>query len=249
MPTSYQGFAYVYDKFMDNIPYEEWSSYLIELFNESSITNGNLVELGCGTGTMCRLMSKSGYNVIGIDNSTDMLTIAAEKLQDTNITLLCQDMCELDLGAEYDGFYSVCDSMNYLLNPADMLSAFQGIKKHLRKNGLFIFDLKTPYFYEYILGDQVFCDHQEDCSYTWENSYFEEDCINQYDLTIFARTPNTDCYEKFTETHHQRAYSIAEIVDLLSQAGLEYVTAYDAFTKNPPSDESERVYIIAKQGE
>lgn len=248
MSISYQGFAYVYDKFMDNIPYKEWSKYLINLFKEYSVKDGTLVELGCGTGTMCQLTEQTGYSVIGIDNSTDMLSIAAEKLQDKqNITLLHQDMRELELGTEYNGFYCVCDSLNYLLNSSDVLATFQGVKKHLKKDGIFIFDLKTPYFYEYILGDQTFCDHQKDCSYTWENSYFEEDSINQYDLTIFVRKPNSDLFERFTETHHQKAYSITEMIDLLLQAGLEYVTSFDAFTKNSPSPESERVYIIAKQ--
>lgn len=77
--------------------------------------------------------------------------------------------------------------------------------------------------------------------------FFEEEQINQYDLTIFARQEDSALFERFTETHHQKAYSITEVIDLLSQAGLEYVTTYDAFTNNPPSPESERVYIIAKQ--
>lgn len=247
MSTAYQGFAYVYDQFMDNIPYETWSRYLTGLFHQYSIKNGTLVELGCGTGTLTLQMKKSGYSVIGIDNSTDMLTLASEKIAGTSgITLLCQDMRELDLGTLYDGFYCLCDSLNYLLSANDILSAFKGIKKYLKDNGVFIFDLKTPYFYQYILGDQVFCDHQRDCSYTWENSYFEEDRINQYDLTIFAKHADSGLFERFCETHHQRAYHLTEIIDLLAEAGLEYITAYDAFTSNPPASTSERIYIIAK---
>ncbi|MGN0153430.1 MAG: class I SAM-dependent DNA methyltransferase [Lachnospiraceae bacterium] len=250
MSTSYQGFAYVYDKFMDNIPYTDWSQYLIGLFQKYSIPKGKLVELGCGTGTLTFLMAQAGYQLIGVDNSVDMLTIAADKTADCkNIALLQQDMCELSLGTTYDGFYCLCDSLNYLLTAAAVSATFTGVKKYLKKNGIFIFDIKTPFFYENILGDQVFCDHQEDCSYTWENSYFEEDRINQYDLTIFARHPESNLFERFYETHHQKAYDLTEIIDLLTQAGLEYVTAYDAFTDNPPSPESERIYIIARNGD
>lgn len=134
MSTSYQDFAYVYDKFMDNIPYEKWSKYLTRLFHKYSVTNGTLIELGCGTGTLSLLMEKAGYNIIGIDNSTDMLTVASEKMQDNpNITLLCQDMCSLDLGSRYNGFFSICDSLNYLLTPSDILSTFCSVKNHLKK--------------------------------------------------------------------------------------------------------------------
>lgn len=45
----------------------------------------------------------------------------------------------------------------------------------------------------------------------------------------------------------QRAYSVEKIKELLEQAGMEFVTAYDAFTKEPPKKDSERVYIIAKE--
>lgn len=248
MSVSYEGFAYVYDQFMDSIPYTEWSHYISELLCEYQITSGTLVELGCGTGTLCRLMSHSGYTILGIDNSIDMLNIASLKTRDEkNITLINQNMCSLELGsAQYDAFYSVCDSINYLLYEEELLSCFIGVKKHLKKSGIFLFDLKTPYFYEEILGNQTFCDHQPECSYTWENSYFPEDQINQYDLTIFVQQEDTNLFQRFTETHHQRAYSLPVIIDLLQQAGLKYVTAYDAFTHNAPHKKSERIYIIAR---
>lgn len=251
MSTIYQDFAYVYDKFMDNIPYEEWSQYIIELFKTYGIPEGTLVELGCGTGTLCQALAETGYSLIGIDNSTDMLTIAADKLSPgQNILLLCQDMSDLELGdASYDGFYCICDSLNYLLTADKIFTTFSGVKQHLKQNGIFIFDLKTPYFYETVLGDQVFCDHQEDCSYTWENSYFKEDGINQYDLTIFVKDSDSGLFQRFFETHQQKAYTLDEIIDLLAQAGLEYVTAYDAFTTNVPTADSERIYVIARNGD
>lgn len=250
MSTSYKNFAYVYDTFMDNIPYKEWSDYLIHLFSTYHITSGTLAELGCGTGTMALLMNNAGFHIIGIDTSADMLTIAADKTcGKKNLTLLLQDMRNLELGMKVDGIYCVCDSLNYLLNPADVQKTFQKVKEHLISNGIFIFDLKTIYFYQEILGDQTFCDHQADCSYTWENSFFEEDHINQYDLTIFTRSEGSPLFERFFETHHQKAYPLSEIVDLLKQAGLEYVKAYDAFTEDTPHAKSERIYIIARNGD
>ena len=63
---------------MDNIPYAEWSDYLCSLLRDYGISSGRLVELGCGTATLANYMSLAGYDVIGIDNSIDMLTIAAD---------------------------------------------------------------------------------------------------------------------------------------------------------------------------
>ncbi|MBO5468603.1 MAG: class I SAM-dependent methyltransferase [Lachnospiraceae bacterium] len=250
MATSYEGFAYLYDQFMNNIPYDDWSHYLLSLLEQYDLSSGTLIELGCGTGTLTTYMAHAGYHIFGIDNSVDMLTIAADKTYAlSNVQLLLQNMQDLNLGdLSCDGAYCLCDSLNYLLTDDDILSTFCGIRRYVRTGGYFIFDLKTRYFYEEILGDQIFCDHQEQGSYIWENSYFEEDSINQYDLTFFAKSEN-GLYEKFNETHHQRAYDLTEIIDFLQTAGLEYVTAYNAFTKMPPAPDSERIYIIARNGD
>lgn len=250
MSTSYGSFAYVYDTFMDNIPYKDWTRYLLQLFAEQGITSGIIAELGCGTATMTLLMNKAGFSVIGVDCSMDMLTIAADKTSGCkNLSLILQDMRELELNQKVDGIYCICDSLNYLLDTKDILLTFQRVKEQLVPGGVFIFDLKTLYFYQEILGDQTFCDHQEDCSYTWENSFFEEEKINQYDLTIFAKAKGSELFERFFETHHQKAYALTEIIDLLNKSGLKYEIAYDAFTKQPPHETSERIYIIARNGD
>ena len=76
---AYSSFAQVYDLFMDNVPYEEWSRYLISLLKEYQVTDGTVVELGCGTGKMTRLLADAGYDMVGVDNSAEMLEIAGAK--------------------------------------------------------------------------------------------------------------------------------------------------------------------------
>ncbi len=73
---AYESFARVYDLFMDNVPYEEWGSYLTGLLREYGICSGTVAELGCGTGKMTRLLAAAGYDMIGVDNSEEMLEIA-----------------------------------------------------------------------------------------------------------------------------------------------------------------------------
>ena len=48
----YGSFACVYDKFMDNVPYKEWGKYLKSLLEEQGISDGLMLELGCGTGSL-----------------------------------------------------------------------------------------------------------------------------------------------------------------------------------------------------
>lgn len=146
---AYTGFAYVYDEYMDNIPYEEWCEYLVERLKEQGVTpDMEIADLGCGTGTVTQLLDKAGYSCVGIDNAPDMLTIAAEKLYESGqeIVYSLQDMRDFELPYEVDAMVSIADSMNYITSKEDITSVFECVKKGLKPGGVFIFDLKTIHF-------------------------------------------------------------------------------------------------------
>ncbi len=242
---AYTSFAEVYDMFMDNVPYEEWSRYLTELLKEYRIEEGVVCELGCGTGKMTRLLADAGYDMIGVDMSEDMLAIASME-NPQQILYLCQDMRELELYGTVAAVVSVCDSMNYLLEEDDLLEVFQRVNEYLEPGGVFLFDLNTIYKYETLLGETTICENRPEGSFIWENYYDAEEQINEYDLTLFIQEKE-NLYRKFEETHYQRGYSMEKIRTLLEEAGMEFVTAYDACTKNPPRENSERIYIVARE--
>ena len=94
---AYTSFASVYDTFMDNIPYEEWAEYLVDLLKEYGINDGLVLDLGCGTGNMTELLASAGYDMIGVDNAEEMLEIAMEKREKSghDILYLLQDMRDI----------------------------------------------------------------------------------------------------------------------------------------------------------
>lgn len=249
---AYTGFAFVYDTFMDNVPYDHWSQYLISLLKEYGIDNGLVLELGCGTGNMTGLLSKAGYDMIAVDASEEMLMIAREKAADQgrDILYLLQDMREFELYGTVRAVVSICDSMNYLLESEDLKSTFKLVNNYLDPGGMFIFDMNTCYKYSKLLGDQTVAENREECSFIWDNYYDEDEQINEYELTLFVREDAGEAdklYRKYTETHYQKGYTLAEVQRFLEEAGLEYVAAYDAFTRQPVREDSERMYILARE--
>ena len=245
---AYSGFAEVYDTFMDNIPYEEWCGYLTGLLRDFGVPSGILLELGCGTGSMTELLAEQGYDMIGIDNSEEMLELAAEKRAASghDILYLCQDMREFELYGTAAAAVSVCDSMNYILEKEALQQVFSLVNNYLDPGGIFLFDLNTEYKYKELLGDSTIAEDREECSFIWENQYDEEEKINIYDLAVFVRRED-GLFEKYQETHYQRAYSLDEVKEALREAGMEFVAAYDAFTKEPPREDSERIYVAARE--
>lgn len=248
--ASYESFARVYDLFMDNIPYKDWCQYLTGILRENGIEEGLVLELGCGTGKMTRLLSQAGYDMIGVDNSMDMLEIAMEKQEGRgDILYLLQDMREFELYGTVRAVVSVCDSMNYITEEEDLLDVFRLVNNYLDPGGLFVFDLNTAYKYKEILGESTIAEDREDASFIWDNYYDEEEQINQYDLALFIpeEREGETLYRKYEETHFQRAYSLQKIKGLLAEAGMEFLNAYQAFTREAPKEDSQRIYILARE--
>ncbi|HHU72877.1 MAG TPA: class I SAM-dependent methyltransferase [Clostridiales bacterium] len=246
----YTSFASVYDMFMDNIPYDQWADYVDGLLKKYGIHGGLLLELGCGTGSMTRRLSNKGYDVIGIDSSEEMLAIARDKTEDSSILYLCQDMREFELYGTVAAVVSVCDSMNYILSEEDLIKIFRLVNNYLDPKGLFIFDLDTEYAYKDIIGDKTIAENREEGSFIWENTYYEEEKINQIDLTLFIPTEDSSSNKLFIkeeETHYRRAYSIDTIKRLIEEAGMEWVTAFHTLSEEAPRKDSERIYVIARE--
>ena len=244
---AYTGFAEVYDVFQDNVPYEEWCSYVTGLLKEYQVMDGQLQELGCGTGSLTGLMARSGYDMIGIDNSGEMLQIAMNKRNASGLDILylLQDMRGFELYGTVKAVISICDSMNYIMEYQELVEVFRLVNNYLDPKGVFIFDLNTEYKYRELLADNTFAEDREESSFIWNNFYDEEDKVNEYDLTLFVK--EGELYRKFEETHYQRAYGLDQIQQAIRDGGMEFVAAYDACTRNPVQQDSERIYVIARE--
>lgn len=242
---AYSGFAEVYDLFMDNVPYEEWSHYLMQILKNNGITDGLVLDLGCGTGKITRLLSKAGYDMIGVDISEEMLSIAREQ-ESEDILYLHQDMRDFELYGTVKAVVSICDSMNYITEEEDLLTVFRLVNNYLDPGGIFVFDLNTIYKYKEILGETTICENREEGSFIWDNYYDEEEQINEYDLTLFIKEEDGR-YRKYEETHFQRGYTLERIKELIEASGLKWVQCYDAFSEDAPGENSERVYVIARE--
>ena len=219
------------------------------IFEQLELKPGmKVLELGCGTGTVTEMLADAGYDMIGIDNSEEMLAEAMEKRAESghDILYLLQDMREFELYGTVRAVISVCDSVNYITEPDELQEVFRLVNNYLDPKGVFVFDFNTRYKYEEILGDRTIAENREDCSFIWENYYDPEEEINEYDLTIFVQEEG-DTFHRFTETHLQRGYTVGQMRTLVEQAGLKILEIMDSDTGEAVSETSERVYIVAKE--
>ena len=244
--NAYHAFALVYDRMMEEIPYEEWCNFVTDQLKKFGIEDGLMLELGCGTGTLTEMFDAKGFDMIGVDTSEEMLAEAVEKREQSgrSILYLNQDMREFELYGTVRAVISLCDTMNYLTEYDDLVNVCRLVNNYLDPNGIFLFDLKTDHYFKSI-GCQSFCDADEEVSFIWDNDYDEEKRINSYALTLFVQEEDNR-YERFDEYHEQRAFSIDEVRCAIEESGMIFLAAID---KNgaPATKDTDRVYIIARE--
>jgi len=250
----YGEFAAIYDGFI-NAPYKAWAQYIEEIWQAHKISppvegcqKGRAVlDLACGTGSLTHILAKKGYDMIGIDASAEMLSIARQK-GDANgqILFLQQDMREFELYGTVDAIICICDGINYLTDPADLAHVFALVRNYLNPGGLFVFDINSEHKYENILADNTFAHTDETAAYIWENFYDADERINEYHMTFFVQGDG-EIYRRFEETHIQRAWGEEEIKSALVGADLEYLACYGELTLDAPRPDDERVFFVARR--
>lgn len=200
---AYTEFSKWYDELMEDVPYDEWFEFVKEKLSENGIKDGLVCELGAGTGNFTMRLAEEGYDMIGIDNSDEMLAEARTKKEDylkeesentsgsvnkvSDIMYICQDMREFELYGTVNAIVSICDSINYILEDEEMIHTFKLVNNYLDPKGLFVFDFNTVHKYKDVIGDSTIADSNEDVSFIWSNYYDEETKINEYEVTFFVK--------------------------------------------------------------
>lgn len=244
----YSSFADVYDILMSNVNYNRIAEYFIKIITRFEISGKLLLDLGCGTGTLCEIFSNFGYNVLGIDNSCEMLHYANQKkLQSGNdILYLNQDIIKFDLFGTVDIIVSTLDTLNHILKLNSLQQIFNRVSLFLDRNGVFIFDVNTVYKHKHILNKNIYLYDNSSVYCVWQNEYKKYSNIVDIDLDIFVKE-HSESYNRLHEHISERAYTIRQLENLIKNAGLRIINIYDDNTFNPPRKESQRIIFVTRK--
>lgn len=246
--SAYSFFSSVYDTLTENVNYAARADYIADLLADNGIKGGILLDLACGTGTLSIEMAEKGFEVIGVDSSADMLSVAMNNAYESgkNILFLCQQMQQLDLYGTINAAICTLDSINHLTDPDDVQTTFDKVSLFTEPGGIFIFDVNTVYKHREILADNTFVYDLDDVYCVWQNTLDPATDTVQIDLDIFEQVDD-GIYERTQESFCERAYPLPIIDDMLNKAGFEQIAVYDELSREKPNEKSERVFIIARK--
>lgn len=245
--NSYTDFSRIYDSLMkQDLDYEKITDYIENIFALHNKNPDMIVDLACGTGNLTIPFAKRGYDMIGIDKSSQMLSIAKEKAGKRNdILFLCQDITKLDLYGTADAFICMIDGINYCLNPNAVYNMLKKIKTcFLNDGGIVIFDVSSEYKLSKVIGNNTFIHDEDDVFYSWENRYFKKQKLSDMYLNFFVKENGT--YKRFCERHLQKAYSLDVLNEMLKKAGFKKITVYADFGFGKPKKTTERIILAAE---
>lgn len=243
----YGDFAFYYDRLMRDVDYSHWADYVEEIVKRNGIKPELIADLGCGTGSFCVEMAGKGYDMIGIDQSAEMLSCARQKALDAgrDVLFLNQDMTAFELYGTVDVITCLMDSVNYVTYKNDLKRLFRLVDNYLNPGGLFLFDINSPYKFESIFSDNVFCETDEEVSYIWQNSYDRVRKLCRFDLAFFVR--EGELYRRFDEVHYERCWSADELKEMLSSTGLRMSSVYGEFVFRKPSEQCQRIFFVCRK--
>lgn len=246
--SGYNVFARYYDELTANIDYRKRAEYFNAIVKKFKTTENNiLLDLACGTGSISEEMAKLGYDVIGVDNSQEMLGIAIEKKFSSglNIQYLCQDMRNIDMFGTIDITVCALDSINHLSCIDDVRKVFEKVSLFSEYNGLFIFDVNTLYKHRKILADNTFTYETDNVYCIWENSLNKDTDEVRMNLEFFELEEN-GLYSRSSDCFSEKAYSEETIEKLLAETNFEIIGKYGDDTFESPSETSQRIIYTAR---
>ncbi len=243
MREAYGQFAALYDPLMREVDYDGWAVYLAS-FLPAGIA---VADCACGTGEITVRLARLGFRMTGVDISPAMLEVAAAKARKAGLSIpfIQQDMQRLALHKPCGAVVCACDGVNYLDSRGAVQRFFQAAHRALMPGGLLLFDISSAYKLAQVLGCNTFAEEEEGCAYIWHNIYDEKSRLLEMELTFFQKEEG-GLYRRFTERHIQRAHKQEELLEGLTQAGFA-AEVYDAFTREPPQAESERLQFAARR--
>ena len=249
MNTQYTSLSLFYDAFMQDVDYGAWCDFYEECFRRfSTIGVEKIADIGCGTGSITVPMARRGYKMTGLDLSEEMLALAAKKAEKAGVDIrfLCSDMRSFNLGFKSEAAICSFDCVNYILKTDDIEAAFYHAHENIEKDGVFVFDVSTPYKYKNLLADNVFVFENDDVFMTWENYFNEKTNICDFYLTFFIR--NGKVYRREDERQRQRCYSLRTIRKAAKDAGFSIVCECGDVDFSPLQEDSERCFFVCKAG-
>ena len=125
-------------------------------------------------------------------------------------------------------------------------ATFSHVFNHLETEGVFMFDVHTPFKMNTLFNNQSYIDESEKVFLGWEAVQGEEPLSVWHDMSFFIKQDDNQ-YARFDESHYQRTYAEADYIEMLNNVGFNQITTFVDFDIKNNSHEGHRLFFIVKK--
>lgn len=218
-------FCKVYNEFGWNYFPEAFGEQLLLWMEEQGLQLRSCLDLACGTGVLCRVLSDAGLSARGMDFSDGMIAIAREN--NPHIPFDVADMITYRPEEKFDLVTCTGDALNHILDIENLGTIFQNVSAYLAKDGWFVFDLLNE---KEISTEEPFDLDFSDTVKARFRMVREEGgvCLQ---TTVFENGIQT-----VREEIHERVHDVQKICALLEEAGLQVVKCGHSLLETAPRE-------------
>lgn len=250
MSGIYGMLAPYYDLFNGELDYAAWADAIEEALFRAGLPRGCAVlDLGCGSGRMTVELARRGYDMIGVDSSPEMLTVAREAAERAGVSERClfllQDITAFELYGTVEAVVCCLDTLNHLTSYPALRAALSLVHNYLVPGGIFLFDINSRRRFEEVYADNVYTFEGDGALCIWQNEYNRKTHIADFYVTLFTEEADGR-YTRSDELTRERMYPTGRLLSELAGAGFDDITVGDTPYGESVSDEAERLYISAR---
>ncbi len=244
MHGQYEVISEIYDE-LSGVDTDKWASYIDGIIKKYAPTASLVLDAACGTGKLTSKLSDMGYDMIGLDISYEMLSIARQRCQ-PNVLLLNQDMCDFELYGTVGAVISCLDSVNYL-NGEELKKFFLCCQLYLDPDGLLIFDANTQYKFENVYADNDFILESDDSSnlLAWSCNYNRQTQQCLFSLSLFSKNED-GTYTREDEQQTEYCHSDEFIKKTLEECNFTLIGTFGELSSSSPEKSSHRIHYVCR---
>jgi SAM-dependent methyltransferase len=221
-PAPYDALAPVYDLLTAGHGHDRWLRALERLALDHGLSGRRLLDVGCGTGSSFLVLLRAGYRVTACDLSPAMARRARARARG-RATVHVADARRLPRWGRFDLVTFLDDGLNHLTEPGDVVRALRGMRANLAERGLLVLDVNTLAAYR-TAPDLVAAD--DDRFVVWRGRLARLPApggLADVVVEVFERLPGDDVWRRRCHRHPHRHYPLAQLRELVAQAGLRVV--------------------------
>ena len=238
----YSRLALYYDQVMNHVDYKKWAKFIKTILSHYYNKPKTIAELACGTGAIFDYLKSNNWTLFGGDKCQSMLLVGKEKRANHLSHFFCADFRDIPLKKEYfDVALILYDSANYLMEDEDVTRMFGEVHQILKKDGLFIFDVVTPYICNTAFRDYTEQEFWGKSGYARKSWYHKEKSIqyNEFEIHVDGQI--------FKELHQQKIRFMEEWIQFIESSPLKFMAAYHNFSLRKARNKSERIHFVCRK--